>query len=39
MHDDAVVQGLSELPFMVDRERWAILAIGSGLGNACVTNR
>jgi predicted NBD/HSP70 family sugar kinase len=39
MHNDAVVQGLSELPFMQDVERWAILTIGTGLGNARFTNR
>lgn len=39
MHNDAVVQGLSELPFMQDVERWAILTIGTGLGNASYTNK
>lgn len=39
MHNDAVVQGLSEVPFMQDVHRWAILTIGTGLGNACFTNR
>lgn len=39
MHNDAVVQGLSELPNMTDRERWAVLTIGTGLGNASYTNR
>lgn len=39
MHNDAVVQGLSELPRMQDRERWAVLTIGTGLGNARFTNR
>ena len=39
MHNDAVVQGLSELPFMQDVERWGIFTIGTGLGNACFTNR
>jgi len=39
MHNDAVVQGLSEVPFMQDVERWAILTIGTGLGNARFTNR
>ena len=34
MHNDAVVQGLSELPFMQDVKRWAVLTIGTGLGNA-----
>ncbi len=39
MHNDAVVQGLSELPFMQDVKRWAILTIGTGLGNASFTNK
>jgi hypothetical protein len=39
MHNDAVVQGLSELPRMQDREHWAVLTIGTGLGNARFTNR
>ncbi len=39
MHNDAVVQGLSEAPFMQDVQRWGILTIGTGLGNARFTNR
>ncbi|HEY9238820.1 MAG TPA: ROK family protein [Burkholderiaceae bacterium] len=39
MHNDAVVQGLSELPFVQREERWAVLTIGTGLGNASFTNR
>lgn len=39
MHNDAVVQGLSELPFMQDVKHWAILTIGTGLGNVSYTNR
>lgn len=39
MHNDAVVQGLSEVPFMTDVERWGALTIGTGLGNARFTNR
>jgi predicted NBD/HSP70 family sugar kinase len=39
MHNDAVVQGLSELPFMQDIETWGVLTIGTGLGNAHFTNR
>ncbi len=34
MHNDAVVQGLSELPDMQDVKRWGVLTIGTGLGNA-----
>ncbi len=39
MHNDAVVQGLSEVPFMQDVEHWGVLTIGTGLGNARFTNR
>jgi len=39
MHNDAVVQGLSELPFMQDVKEWGVLTIGTGLGNAHFTNR
>jgi hypothetical protein len=39
MHNDGVAQGLSEVPFMQDVEHWGVLTIGTGLGNACFTNR
>ena len=39
MHNDAVVQGLSEIPYMQDVKRWGALTIGTGLGNARFTNR
>jgi hypothetical protein len=39
MHNDAVVQGLSEVPFMRDVRHWGALTIGTGLGNARFTNR
>ena len=39
MHNDAVVQGLSELPSMQDVKRWGVMTIGTGLGNAHFTNR
>lgn len=39
IHNDAVVQGLSEAPFMRDVDRWGVLTIGTGLGNARFTNR
>ncbi|MCO4319712.1 ROK family protein [Phyllobacterium sp. 21LDTY02-6] len=39
MHNDAVVQGLSQSPFMRDVKRWGVLTIGTGLGNARFTNR
>lgn len=39
MHNDAVVQGLSQAPFMRDVERWGVMTIGTGLGNARFTNR
>lgn len=39
MHNDAVVQGLSQIPFMTGVARWGVLTIGTGLGNARFTNR
>jgi hypothetical protein len=39
MHNDAVVQGLSEVPYIRDIEHWGVLTIGTGLGNARFTNR
>jgi predicted NBD/HSP70 family sugar kinase len=39
MHNDAVVQGLSEIPYMRDEATWGVFTIGTGLGNACFTNR
>jgi hypothetical protein len=39
MHNDAVVQGLSEVPYMRDVKHWGVLTIGTGLGNARFTNR
>ena len=39
MHNDGVVQGLAEVPFMQDVTRWGVLTIGTGLGNARYTNR
>jgi hypothetical protein len=39
LHNDAVVQGLSEIPHMRDRSHWGILTIGTGLGNARFSNR
>ncbi|HEY7663948.1 MAG TPA: ROK family protein [Xanthobacteraceae bacterium] len=39
LHNDAVVQGLSEAPFMRDVTHWGVLTIGTGLGNARFTNR
>lgn len=39
IHNDAVVQGLSELPVMQDLDHWGVLTIGTGLGNARFTNR
>ncbi len=37
LHNDAVVQGLSELGHMRDVKRWGVLTIGTGLGNASFT--
>jgi hypothetical protein len=39
MRNDAVVQGLSEAPFMGDVEHWGVMTIGTGLGNARFRNR
>jgi predicted NBD/HSP70 family sugar kinase len=39
IHNDAVVQGLSECPNMGDVEHWGVFTIGTGLGNARFTNR
>jgi len=39
MHNDAVVQGLSQVPEMKDVAHWGVLTIGTGLGNASFTNR
>lgn len=38
LHNDAVVQGLSEAARMGRVERWGVLTIGTGLGNASYTN-
>jgi predicted NBD/HSP70 family sugar kinase len=39
MHNDGVAQGLSEVPFMQQFDRWGVLTIGTGLGNARFSNR
>jgi len=39
MHNDDVVQGVSEACFMRDVAQWGILTVGTGLGNAHFTNR
>ncbi len=39
MHNDAVVQGVSELPWMTDIEKWSVLTIGTGLGNASFLSK
>jgi predicted NBD/HSP70 family sugar kinase len=39
LHNDAVVQGLSELPWMRDVKHWGVMTIGTGLGNAHFTTR
>jgi ROK family len=39
MHNDAVVQGLSEAPYMDGVAHWGVLTIGTGLGNARFTTR
>ena len=39
MHNDAVVQGLSQVPFVQDVLHWGAVTIGTGLGNARYTNK
>src|SRR5713101_927606 len=39
LHNDAVVQGLSEVPNMQGVEHWGVFTIGTGLGNARFTNK
>jgi len=39
LHNDAVVQGLSEVPNMQDVTHWGVFTIGTGLGNARFTNK
>jgi hypothetical protein len=39
MHNDAVVHGLSELAYVQEVDRWGVLTIGTGLGNARFTNK
>jgi ROK family len=39
VHNDAVVQGLSETPFMGNVTQWGVLTIGTGLGNAHFISR
>jgi predicted NBD/HSP70 family sugar kinase len=39
MHNDAVVQGLSEVPHMQAWKHWGVLTIGTGLGNARFSKR
>ena len=39
MHNDAVIQGLSDYGNSRDSKHWAVLTIGTGLGNARFTNR
>ena len=39
VHNDTVVQGLSEIPTRQDVKHWGMLTIGTGPGDACFTNR
>lgn len=39
LRNDAVVQGFSQLQFMQDTKHWAVLTVGTGLGNARRANR
>ncbi len=38
LHNHAVAQGLSAAPAMRDVERWGVLTVGAGLGNARFSN-
>lgn len=38
LHNDGVVQGLSEASRMHDVRRWGVMTVGTGLGNARFTN-
>lgn len=38
VHNDAVIQGLGEAFHMADVARWAVVTIGTGLGNASYAN-
>ena len=38
LHNDAVIQGLSEIPRMRGEGDWGVLTLGTGLGNACFRN-
>ena len=39
LHNDAVVQGLSEVPFMQGVEHWGVMTIRTGRGHARFSNR
>ncbi len=39
LHNDAVIQALSDAPLMVGVERWAAVTLGTGLGNCSFANR
>ncbi len=39
LHNDAVVQGLSQLHWLRDEDQWGVLTIGTGLGNARFARR
>ncbi len=39
LHNDAVIQGLSQRPFTQGVRRWGVFTLGTGLGNASYTNR
>jgi len=39
LRNDVAVQGLSEAPFMSEVKHWAVLTIGTGLGNASFENK
>lgn len=39
LHNDAVIQALSDVPRMKDVERWAAVTLGTGLGNCSFRDR
>jgi hypothetical protein len=39
VHNDAVLQGLSAVPYMRKTSNWVILTIGTSLGNAHFSAR
>jgi hypothetical protein len=38
LHNDAVVQGQSEVPFTQEVKRWGVMTIGTGLGSCASSS-